>query len=187
MHLFHGSNTFNLKTLVPHLADHDHPYIYLSENQVVAGFYLANGVERPYYWFPYCFTENKTPIYHEIYPDALKEVSEGLSGVIYELDPPEAILQPFKNIPGAWLGMEPIAITEETIIPNCYLWFLTMERQGKLVISRFENKSQKALDWWYNMIFEYIREKNMIHTPDCSYAQFVKKKFPWVWERYENS
>ena len=187
MHLFHGSNTFNLHTLVPRLADHDRPYIYLSESQVVAGFYLANGVTRPYYWFPYGFTDNKIPQYHELYPNALQEVSEGLSGVIYEVDPPGPILQPFKNIPGAWLGIEPIPVISKIIIQDCYQWFMTMEIQGKLVISRFEEKTKKELDGWYDMIFTFIREKDMIRTPECSYALFVKEKFPWVWEQYENA
>ena len=35
------------------------------------------------------------------------------------------------------------------------------------------------------MIYDYIREKDMIMTPDCSYARFVMSKFPWVWEKYE--
>jgi len=30
----------------------------------------------------------------------------------------------------------------------------------------------------------YLKEKDMIKTPDCSYARFVREKFPWVWEWY---
>ena len=29
-----------------------------------------------------------------------------------------------------------------------------------------------------------ITKKEMWKTPDCSYALFVKKKFPWIWEQY---
>ncbi len=53
-------------------------------------------------------------------------------------------------------------------------------------IGRFEDKSDQALKNWYNMIYEYIKGKDMISTPDCSYAVFVKDKFPQVWERYLN-
>ena len=49
-----------------------------------------------------------------------------------------------------------------------------------------EEKSEKELNWYYNKIFEYISEKEMIKTPDCSYAKFVREKFPFVWEKYEN-
>lgn len=38
---------------------------------------------------------------------------------------------------------------------------------------------------WYRMIFDYIKDKNMIKTPECSYAKFVQWKFPHVWEQYE--
>lgn len=24
----------------------------------------------------------------------------------------------------------------------------------------------------------------MIETPECSYARFVREKFPWIWEKY---
>ena len=33
--------------------------------------------------------------------------------------------------------------------------------------------------------YEYIDGKNMIETPHCSYAEFVRRKFPEVWEKYE--
>ena len=38
------------------------------------------------------------------------------------------------------------------------------------------------LEWWYSTIIEYLKEKNMIQTPNCSYALFIKEKFPQVWE-----
>ena len=47
MILYHGSNTFGIKTLEPHLADHEKPYIYMSTLEIVAGFYMVNAVERP--------------------------------------------------------------------------------------------------------------------------------------------
>lgn len=34
------------------------------------------------------------------------------------------------------------------------------------------------------MIYEYIKEKNMMTTSDCLYAKFVQVKFPQVWEKY---
>lgn len=51
----------------------------------------------------------------------------------------------------------------------------------------FEDKSNRQLEWRYSCIVEYLGEKNMIATPDCSYASFVKEKFPQLWERYVSS
>ena len=31
---------------------------------------------------------------------------------------------------------------------------------------------------------DYMKEKRMIETPDCSYASFIKLKLPQVWEKY---
>ncbi len=186
MILYHGSNTENIKVLEPKQADHDRPYVYMTTLEVVSAFYLCNAVERPYYWFPYGFTNENVPIYHELYPNALKDVADGVSGYIYKVDADESQVIPFKNIPTARLATEPIKVTDAKRIYNAYDYFLDCESKGFMKIGRFDDKSDKALNNWYNMIYEYIKGKDMISTPDCSYAVFVKDKFPQVWERYLN-
>ncbi len=57
-------------------------------------------------------------------------------------------------------------------------------KYGRMKIGHFEHKSKKELEWWYSTIIEYLKEKNMIQTPNCSYALFIKEKFPHVWEKY---
>lgn len=184
MILYHGSNIANIKILQPKQADHDRPYVYMTTLEIVSAFYLCNAVERPYYWFPYGFTKDNIPIYHELYPNALKEVADGVSGYIYKVEADESQVIPFKNIPTARLATKPIEVTSEKKIDNSYDYFLEYESKGLLKIGRFEDKSEQALENWYNMIYEYIKEKNMIATPDCSYAKFVQTKFPQVWEKY---
>lgn len=99
MKLYHGSNIKGIQILEPKLADHDCPYVYMTTIDVVAAFYLCNAVSKPYYWFPYGFEKDSMiPIYHELYPDALKEVSEGISGCIHEVEAEESQIIPFKNI-----------------------------------------------------------------------------------------
>lgn len=185
MKLYHGSNIGNIKVLEPKLADHERPYVYLTTLEVVAAFYLCNGVEKPYYWFPYGFAkESAIPIYHELYPNALKEVSQGVRGYIYEVEVDESQIIPFKNIPCARLATEPVQVTECVEIENAYDWFMEYVEQGKMKIGRFEDKTEKQLNWWYDGLVDYLKEKDMRKTLDCSYAMFIKKKFPWVWEKY---
>lgn len=184
MILYHGSNTENIKVLEPKQADHDRPYVYMTTLEVVSAFYLCNAVERPYYWFPYGFTKENIPIYHELYPDALKEVSNDVAGYIYKVETDENQVILFKNIPTARLATKPIEVADVKFIDNAYDYFLECESKGLLKIGRFEHKSKQSLENWYNMIYEYIKEKNMINTPDCSYAKFVQVKFPQVWEKY---
>lgn len=185
MILYHGSNTFGIETLEPHLADHDRPYVYMSTIEIVAGFYMVNAVERPYYWFPYGFDRNGKVQYDELYPDALREVSEGRSGCIYAVEADEKDILPFKNIPCARLATVPMKVIGCTEINDCYEWLLEQEKLGTFEINRFEDKSEKEMQWWYKTILDYIDRKGMIETPDCSYAEFVRRKFPKVWEDYE--
>ncbi|MCH5258607.1 MAG: hypothetical protein J1F18_02580 [Lachnospiraceae bacterium] len=185
MKLYHGSNIGGIPILEPKQADHERPYVYMTTIDVVAAFYLCNAVERPYYWFPYGFDKDSDiPIYHELYPDALRQVSEGVSGYIYEVEADDRQVIPFKNIPCARLATEPIEVVNSIRIENAYELFLEYMRQGKMRLGRFEDKTEQQLDWWYSSIADYLEEKDMIKNPDCSYAVFVRNKFPQVWERY---
>ena len=187
MVLYHGSNITNIKVLRPNQADHDRPYVYMTTIDVVTAFYLCNAVERPYYWFPYGFEGGSNiPVYHELYPNALKEVSEGVSGYIYEVLAEENQIIPFKNIQCARLATEPIEVMKCTKVENAYALFMEYVKQGKMKVSHFEDKSEQQLEWWYSCCVEYLEEKHMIETSECSYASFIKEKLPQVWERYVN-
>jgi len=184
MRLFHGSRTEGIAVLEPRLADHDRPYIYMSTIDVVAAFYLCNAVERPYYWFPYGFDKAGVPVYHELYPHALREVSEGVRGFIYEVDAQESDVLPFKNIPCARLGTVPMPVSTVTEVPDAWQLMQQYMAEGKLRLGRFEDKSDAELERWRTMLAGYLAEKKMVETPDCSYARFVREKFPMVWEKY---
>ena len=186
MILYHGSNTKGLTVLEPRLADHGRPYVYLATLEAVALFYLCNAVERPWYWFPYGFEggDFQTPVYHELYPDALREVSEGVEGSLYWAETEETQVLPLKNIPCARLAVEPLPIAGCREVPDAYALLLEWGRQGKLRVNRYEDKTPAQLNWWWRDIGAYLHEKRMIETPDCAYAVFVREKFPWVWEQY---
>lgn len=185
MKLYHGSNIGDIKMLEPRQADHDRPYVYMTTLEVVSAFYLCNAVEKPYYWFPYGFEKDSNiPIYHELYPNALREVSEGVSGCIYEVEAEENQVIPFKNIPCARLATQPIQVFNCRRIENAYDLFMEYIEQGKMRLGRFEDKTEQQLKWWYASLVEYLKEKDMIQIPNCSYALFIKEKFPQVWEEY---
>lgn len=184
MRLYHGSNKRGIEVLEPQQADHDRPYIYLTTMEVVAAFYLCNAVQRPYYWFPYGFTEEGIPVYHELYPNALREVSEGVTGALYEVEAGESQVIPFPNIPCARLGTRPLRVTGYRTVENAWELFLEFIRLGRLCVGRYEDKSEKELQNWYGMIRQILKEKDMKGNPECSYARFVKERFPWIWEEY---
>ena len=186
MLLYHGSNVLGLDVLEPRLADHDRPYVYMTTIDTVAALYLCNAVEKPYYWFPYGFDESgKVPVYHELYPNALREVSEGISGCIYVVDANEDQYIPFKDIPCARLGTTPVEVIDRFIVDDAYAFLQDYIMQGKLKVSRYEDKTATQLAFWYKMVADTMREKNMLKTPDCSYARFVREKIPMAWELLE--
>ena len=113
----------------------------------------------------------------------LKEVSDGISGYIYIVEADEDSVLPFKNIPVARLGTQPMAVKDVIKVDNAFDLFMEYVAQGKMKIGRYEDKTEKQLANWHNMILSYIKEKDMIKTPDCSYALYIKKKFPQVWEQ----
>ena len=80
MKLYHGSDAGGLQTLTPRLADHGKPYVYLTDNRVAAALYAARAVEPPHYWVPYGFDSDGTPVYHELYSNALYDVYGGKCG-----------------------------------------------------------------------------------------------------------
>lgn len=182
MVLYHGSRTVGLKQLCPMQADHDRPYVYLTALKTVAALYLCNAVEKPYYWFPYGFDKDGVPVYHELYPDALREVSEGVSGCIYIVDAADGQTIPFGKLHHVRLGTEPLDVKETIDIPDAYVFLRERISNGGLRVSRYEDKTPEQLEWWYNTVAEELREKELYKEPDCSYARFVREKMPEVWE-----
>ncbi|WP_148410304.1 hypothetical protein [Murimonas intestini] len=184
MILYHGSNTSSLNTLKPQQADHDRPYIYMTTIKIVAGFYLINAVERPYYWFPYGFEKDGTVHYQEWYPNALKEAAEGKTGYIYTIDAKEEDVLPFKNIPCAKLGTAPMSVIDCITIPDCYQWLMEQEKSGAFILKKYKDKTPEQFKFLQRQLLDYLSEKNMKENPTCSYAKFVQAKFPAIWEEY---
>ena len=184
MILYHGSRTPGIEVLEPRRADHDRPYIYLTTNEVVAAFYLCNAVERPWYWFPYGFRKDapNVPVYDELYPDALREVSEGVRGWLYTVEVSEEDVLPFGDNPSARLSVKPLKVCGCIEVPDAYALLQEYIRLGKMGVGRYEDMTQKHLAFYYRMILDYMRRKQM--DPACSYARFVREKFPSVWEQF---
>ena len=84
------------------------------------------------------------------------------------------------------MATEPIEVMKCTKVENAYALFMEYVKQGKMKVSHFEDKSEQQLEWWYSCCVEYLEEKHMIETSECSYASFIKEKLPQVWERYVN-
>ena len=159
MKLYHGSDAGGLQTLTPRLADHGKPYVYLTDNRVAAALYAARAVEPPHYWVPYGFDSDGTPVYHELYSNALYDVYGGKCGYLYQVEAWETQVNPLEGIPGAFTGLSPFSVTDCEALPDVYEWLLREEADGRLRVCRFQEKTPEELDGWYTMIRKEIEKR----------------------------
>lgn len=187
MKLYHGSAVGGIRTLEPRLADHGRPYLYLTTLREVAAIYLTDGGERPCYWFPYGYTKDGRAVYYELWPGGLEERARGRSGWIYTVEAEECDLEPLPSNPKARLSAGPLPTADAEYVPDVYDWLLEAERQGRMVLWRYEQFTPEQLNWWYEDILAEAREKNARSAPEQPYARLMREKFPQVWEKLERS
>lgn len=185
MHLYHGSSISGLRTLRPSLADHGKPYVYFSTDEIIAAFYAACAVERPYYFFPYGYDAAGRPVYTETYPNAFFETYGDKSGCLYICDLPEAALLRFPSNPHMRLSTEETTVLRAEPVANLGEWFLKKESEGRLKIQRYETLAKSELASWHSMVLEELRAA-CAETHDNAYAAFVRRAMPQVWERFVN-
>ena len=184
MILYHGSSVPNLKELKPYISEHKKPYIYFSTDIAVATFYTVHKIERPYNWFTYGFNKDGIPIYTEYYPNALADVYNGQRGYIYQCHQTEDMSNP-TNINDAYVCPNPIVVDKCVTIDDVYANLLEYEKDGRLIIRRFEEFSDKLCIKRVN-INEQIKQEifnyDLLSMPECSYSKFIRERFPEVWE-----
>lgn len=178
--LYHGSSIGKLTELKPFLSEHSKPYIYFASNPVVALFYTVKAVEKPFSWFPYGF-KNGIPVYTEYYPEALADVYKGKMGYIYEFENIDGAKNP-TEINCACVCTAPLKTEKITEIPDVYKRLLEHEKNGELIVERYEDLSAGRRKWIGETIKSEIREYNLKRNHECSYAEFIKSRFAEIWE-----
>jgi hypothetical protein len=181
---YHGSSVKGLERLSPHLSEHNQPYIYFATNPVVASFYMVHIVERPYNWFTYGFSQSGIPVYTEYYANAMADVYGGKAGYLYECIKVDNIENP-TDINCAYVCKENVPIDKCIEVIDIYENFLDYEKQGKLIIQRYETLSQKMLSFINVAVQSEIKENRLKNRPDLGYSLFLKSRFPNIWESVE--
>ena len=181
MILYHGSSVPNLKELKPHISEHKNPYIYFSTNMAVATLYTIHKIERPYNWFPYGFNDNGVPVYMEYYPNALADVYRGQRGYIYQCRKTNDMSNP-TNINCAYVCPKPVTIDKCIKMDDVYMNLLEYEKEGMLIIRRFEDLSDGQRVNIKKQMQQEILNYNLLSMPKCGYSKFIRERFPDVWE-----
>lgn len=167
MKLFHGSMTGGIQDLNPALSNHGRPYVYLTDSEALAVVYSHNPMTRPNGWFTYCWRSGKLH-YDEYFPNALEEIYRGHSGYIYTC---QGDFPAMEKMPWVYLSEVPVPVIGERHIPDVCEELLRLEREGELVINRYETMS----DRFKAHVIDLARPKE---NDDEEYRRFVRKYFP---------
>lgn len=150
---YHASATPDIRVLEPRTSNHGVPLIYFSKKRENVLVYLSNAIEKYCKdtgfihagkwtkWGPYGF-QNGVQQLDEYYPNALMETYGGVSGYIYHAN----FIQEDSleiAIPDAAVSSLPVPVDGVEFVPDAYEAILDAERRGQLLITRYENLSEK--------------------------------------------
>ena len=185
--LYHASQTPNVTTLEPRVSNDNVPRIYFSDKRENVLVYLSNAVEKTckedgfvhtgkwQKWASYGFTRDGVLQFDEYYENALEETYAGVSGYLYTVEKTDAI-KPLSNIPHAYFAELPTPVTSCEFVLDALEALLEAEREGRIVITRYADLSEKMRKWIRDTTIDEYR--NAENAPD--YRYFLKKKFPFL-------
>ena len=185
--LYHASQTPHIETLEPRTSNEGVPRIYFSDKRENVLVYLSNAVEKTcredgfvhagkwQKWASYGFTADGLLHITEYYENALSDTYAGVQGCLYSVEPSEAITR-FEKIRNCFYAETPQRTVACEIVPDALDALLKAEREGKIVITRYAELSERFLDWIRTTTFDEYR--NAADAPD--YRYFLKKKYPFL-------
>ena len=185
--LYHASPVQGITTLKPSASNHGKPLVYFSEKRENVLFYLSNAIEKhcketgflhkgPYRkWASYGFNKNGVAVLEEYYPNATLDTYRGVSGYIYTAEYTPDI-RALSNITFAYCSEKPVAVCGCDYIEDAYEAIISAVNDGRLILRKYEENSEKMLKWIEQIIKkEYSEAQN---NPE--YKFFLEAKFPFV-------
>ena len=134
---------------------------------------MANGINGG----PYGFTKEGIQRLDEYYPNPLENPSKGVSGYIYSAE--ELVDSGFQvQIPDAAVSSLPVPVTGVEFIPDAYEAILQAEKDGLIVIRRYEEMTDKMKAW----NIKTIREEYQSAADHPEYRHFLRGCFPDILE-----
>ena len=108
---------------------------------------------------PFEFREDGMFIYHELFDNCLSEFYNGVNGYIYICD---ADFETDENteFPNIVISIIPVDIRDIDIVENAYERILQYERDGMMIINRYENRSDEQKQNDKNIISGVIKNLN---------------------------
>lgn len=183
---YHASPVEGINILEPRISNHKQPRVYLSKKRENVLPYLSNAVEKycketgfphdgPWYkWASYGFHNGLVRL-DEYYPNALEDTYRGVSGYIYRIDQvPGGEEQ--EDIPDAVVTGQPVPVSGCEFVPDAYEAILRAEREGLLLVRRYEEMPEGMLRW----IDATIKREYEQSAGIPAYRHFLNDKFPEI-------
>lgn len=184
MKYYHGTTVGGLKILKPFASPFSNlkqACVYLSTNKQLSLVYIWN---KPFMWMTFELREDGLPIYNESFPNSLKEFYDGVKGYIYTCDGDYS-----KNnktgIRCAAVSEKPVPIIDCEVVENAYEKFLEYEKEGSIIINRFESLTQEQHESNKKMVLGAIKGLNLLDGTH-PLSSFVNEKFPELWMQSKN-
>jgi len=184
---YHASQVANIKVLEPRISNHRIPLIYFSKKRENVLVYLSNAVEKYcretgfqhsgiwQKWGPYGFEKDGRLRLEEYYPGATEDTYKGVSGYIYKANKVADSGQEIQ-IPDAVTSSRPVEVAGCEFVPDAYEEILRAKKEGLITILRYEELSEKKLQWVKDtMCQEYAEAQTM---PE--YRHFLEGKFDFL-------
>ena len=178
MMYYHCSPLTGLRLLQPGRPEHfEKPAaVYLTTSLPMALMYGISNFE-----YSYGYTREGQIYYDEYFPDALEILYGGKSASLYLCAPLHTTAT---KIPNETVSADPVPVVEEIWLPDVREALLEQERLGTLMIHRYEQLSEKMLEWIRNVEAEEIRTRNLIHTGGPM-ADYMRTYYPESWAMVE--
>ncbi len=131
--------------------------------------------------YTYGYTKEGQIYFEEYYPDALRLLYAGKSASLYECAPE---VTETTRIPNEIVSSQPVRILREIRIPDVMEALLEQQRQGALIIRRYEELSPAMKAWIFRAELDEIKKRNLLHVPGPM-AEYMKRCYPEVWAAAE--
>lgn len=128
--------------------------------------------------YTYGYTKDGQIYFEEYFPNALELLYRGKRASLYLCDPETVETT---RIPNEAASNSPVPILKEIIIEDACEALLEQEKQGTLVIRRYEQLSEKERIWIRNAEAETIQKHDLLNTPGPM-ANYYRTHYPESWK-----
>lgn len=132
--------------------------------------------------YTYGYTKGGQIYYDEYFPNALEILYKGKSASLYQCAPEDTAAT---KIPNEVVSETDVEVISELVIPDVYEALLEQERQGALIIRRYEELSDKMLDWIRRTEADEIRKYDLLHEGGPR-AEYMRRHYPESWAMVED-